>query len=152
LSERSLRLAGAALAAAGAAIAAYLLYVRHTGDAPVCATGGCETVQSSQYAELLGVPVAALGLVGFLGLLAAALAPGEPARLAQATLALAAFVFSGYLLYVQLVVIDALCQWCLATDALTSAIAALALLRLHMSIRTSPHAGSGETPMRQRRA
>ena len=52
------------------------------------------------------------------------------ARLLHGTLALAAFFFGVYLLYVQVAVIDALCQWCLATDALLTTIAALALLRL----------------------
>ena len=68
-------------------------------------------------------PSPALGLAGFLGLLVAALARGEWARLSQATLALAAFLFSGYLLSSSSVVIDAICQWCLATDVLTTAIA-----------------------------
>ena len=52
----------AALAALGAAITGYLLYARETGTELACATGGCETVQSSAYAEVSGVPVAALGL------------------------------------------------------------------------------------------
>jgi uncharacterized membrane protein len=82
------------------------------------------------YAEVVGVPVAALALVGFAGLLVAALARGEWARLSHATLALAAFLFGAYLLYVQLVLIGATCEWCLATDLLTTGIAALALLRL----------------------
>lgn len=130
MSERTLRLASAAIAALGAAITAYLLYVRQTGGAPACSTGGCETVQSSAYAEVLGIPVAALGLVGFLGLLLLALVGGEWARLSQATLALSALLFSAYLLYIQLVVIGAICQWCLAADALTTAITVLAVLRL----------------------
>lgn len=130
MSERALRLWSAALAALGAAISAYLLYVRETDGSLVCSTGGCETVQSSSYAEVLGIPVAALGLAGFLGLLAAALARGEWARLTQATLGLSAFLFAAYLLAIQLFVLDALCQWCLATDVLTTAIATLALVRL----------------------
>lgn len=130
MSERALRLWSAALAALGAAISAYLLYVRETDGSLVCSTGGCETVQSSSYAEVLGIPVAALGLAGFLGLLAAALARGEWARLTQATLGLCAFLFAAYLLAIQLFVLDALCQWCLATDVLTTAIATLALVRL----------------------
>ena len=114
----------------------------------VCSTGGCETVQSSSYAEVLGVPVAALGLVGYLGLLLAALARGEWARLSQVTLALTGFLFSAYLLYVQFAVIDAICQWCVATDVLTTAIVALALLRLgsaarlrSASLRSKPSSG-----------
>ena len=130
MSERSVRIASAVLASLGAAISAYLLYVRETDGSLVCSTGGCETVQSSSYAELLGLPVAALGLAGFLVLLVAALARGEWARLVNATVALAAFLFAAYLLVVQLVVIDAICQWCVATDVLTTALAALALVRL----------------------
>ena len=130
MSERSVRIASAVLASLGVAITTYLLYVRETGGSLVCSTGGCETVQSSSYAELLGIPVAALGLAGFLVLLVAALARGEWARLTNATVALSAFLFAAYLLVVQIVVIDAICQWCVATDVLTTALAALALVRL----------------------
>jgi uncharacterized membrane protein len=94
-------------------------------------------VQSSRYAEVFGVPVAALGLVGFLGLLVAALARGEWARLAQAALALSALLFSAYLVYVQLMVIEAVCQWCLAADLVTTCIAALALLRVRLGAVTA---------------
>jgi uncharacterized membrane protein len=130
VSERSVRIASAVLASLGIAITTYLLYVRETGGSLVCSTGGCETVQSSSYAEVLGVPVAALGLAGFLGLLVASLGRGDWARLAQATLALSAFLFAAYLLAIQVFVIGALCQWCLATDVLTTAIVTLALVRL----------------------
>ena len=133
MSERTARLASAVVAVLGAAISAYLLYVRQTGGTLVCSTGGCETVQSSTYAELLGVPVAALGLAGFLGLLVTALARGEWARLSQATLALTALGFSIYLLYIQVAVIDAVCQWCLAIEVLTLAIVALGLVRLRLA-------------------
>ena len=130
MTERSVRIASAVLASLGAAISAYILYVRETEGSLVCSTGGCETVQSSSYAELLGVPIAALGLAGFLVLLVAALSRGDFARLVNATVALAAFLFAAYLLVVQLVVLDAICPWCVATDVLTTAIAALALVRL----------------------
>jgi uncharacterized membrane protein len=132
MNERALQLAGAVLATLGVAITAYLLYIRQSGGALVCSTGGCETVQGSSYAVVLGVPVAALGLVGFLGLLLAAVARGEWARLSQVTLALTAFAFGLYLLYIQLAVLDAICEWCLATDVLTTAIVALAMLRLRL--------------------
>jgi len=130
VTERSVRIASAVLAWLGAAISACILYVRETNGSLVCSTGGCETVQSSSYAELLGLPVAALGLAGFVVLLVAALTRGELARLVNATVALAAFLFAAYLLAVQLVVLDAICQWCVATDVLTTALAALALVRL----------------------
>jgi uncharacterized membrane protein len=152
VSERTLPAASAGLAAVGAAIAGYLLYVRETGGELVCATGGCETVQSSPYAEVLGVPVAALGLAGFLALLVAAVGRGEWARLSQATLALASLFFGAYLLYVQLAVIDAICQWCLATDVITAAIAALALLRLRLVAPPAPAAAPPARPYPTRRS
>ena len=130
MSERAIRFTSALLATTGAAIAGYLLYVRSTGGTLACVTGGCDTVQHSSYSEVFGVPVAAIGLVGFLSLLPVALARGDMARLTQASLALAGFGFGVYLLYVQVAVIDAICQWCVASDLLTTAIAALALLRL----------------------
>ena len=62
--------------------------------------------------------------------LAAALARGDLAQAQRRGRRLAAFAFSAYLLVVQVVVIGALCDWCLASDAVTTALAALALLRL----------------------
>jgi uncharacterized membrane protein len=134
MSEQRLRIAGSALAVAGALISGYLLLVRETGGTLVCATGGCETVQSSSYAEVFGVPTAAIGLLGFVALLAAGAARGDLARLGQATLALSACLFSAYLLVIQLAVIGAICQWCLVTDVITTALVLVALLRLQMAV------------------
>jgi uncharacterized membrane protein len=130
VSDRVLRAALGALGVAGAGVSAYVLAVRW-GDAPLlCSTGGCETVQSSSYAEILGVPVAALGLVGYLVIAVTALRVSPLARVVGAGLALGAALFSGYLLVVQLVVIDAVCDWCVTSDAIASLAAVTALLRL----------------------
>ena len=133
MSDRALRLAAAVLALAGAAVAGYLVWVRETGATLVCATGGCGTVQSSEYAEVAGVPVALLGLLGYVVLFSAALFPGETARLAQAAVALGAVIFSAYLLYVQVALIGELCDWCLVSDAIVTLIAVLSLLRLRLA-------------------
>jgi uncharacterized membrane protein len=128
--ERRLRFASALVAVGGVAITVYLLYVRASGATLACTTGGCETVQHSAYAEVFGLPVAALGLTAFAGIVAAALARGGWARVAQATLALSAVLFSAYLLWLQVGRIGALCQWCLGSDLLITLLAALALVRL----------------------
>ena len=129
MSEGRLRLALALLALTGAAVASYLVYARYSGTRIACATGGCETVQHSRSAELAGVPVAVLGLVLYLALVLCALARGAAAA-AGAALALAGLLFAGYLLVVQLAVIDAVCQWCVASDVILAAIAVLAVVRL----------------------
>ena len=130
MSDGRLRLVTAALAIPAAAITSYLVYVRETGSVLVCSTGGCGTVQSSRYAEILGLPIAAIGAAGFLAVLACTLASGPRIRLVQVTLSLAALLFSTYLLFVQLHAICAVCDWCLVTDALTGALAVTALLRI----------------------
>jgi uncharacterized membrane protein len=138
-----LRAAIAACAAAGIGIASYLLAVRLAHVPLACATGGCETVQSSRYAELAGVPVAALGLAAYAAVLASALARGAVAAAAGVAVSVSGVAFGGYLLYVQLAVVDALCAWCVASDATMTVLAALCLLRL----RTFPQPARGPARM-----
>ena len=130
MSDRALRIAVAALALVGAGIAAYLTYAKYADATIACATGGCETVQSSEYAEVLELPVPVLGLLGYLAILATAFSAGETARLAGAVLALGGLLFSGYLVVVQIVAIGAFCQWCLASDLVMLLLAAATVARL----------------------
>ncbi len=130
MSDQTLRIAVAVLALAGAAIAAYLTYAKYADATIACSTGGCETVQSSEYAELLGVPVPVLGLVGYLAILATAFLAGETARLVGAALALGGLAFSVYLALVQVLAIGAFCQWCLASDVVMLLLAAATVARL----------------------
>jgi uncharacterized membrane protein len=130
VTETHARRAIGALAAVGAVISAYLVSVRATGGTPVCATGGCETVQSSQYSELAGIPVATIGLLGYPLLVAAAAARGPLAAAAGLFLALVAAAFSAYLFVVQVAVIDAICQWCVASEIVSALIVPLAIVRV----------------------
>ena len=66
------------VAVLGLGVATYLTVVRAEGDSPTCVIGGgCHTVQSSEYSELAGIPVAWLGLAAYVGLLIAAILPGQ---------------------------------------------------------------------------
>ena len=130
MSDRVLRVVAVVLAAGGAAVMAYLLYVRHAGGAPICAGDGCAAVQQSRYAEIFGVPVAALGLAGFAAIGAASAVADPRGGTVQAFLVLSALGFSAYLLVVQLAVIGAVCEWCVFGDVLLALLAAVVLLRL----------------------
>ena len=132
MSDRSLRLAAGVVALAGVAVAGYLTWVHYDEGALVCVTGGgCKTVQRSSYAEIVGIPVALLGLVGYVAILVLILWDAPYARLGAATLALVGLAFSAYLVVLQLFVIDATCVWCLANDVLIApALALLTALRL----------------------
>jgi uncharacterized membrane protein len=120
----------AAACVIGAAIAAYLTYVHYAHTAPICTTGGCETVQKSKYAELAGVPVALLGLITYVVLFGVAFARGVTAAACGVFVALVGLAFSGYLLWAQLGPINAICQWCLGNDVTIAVVAALYVLRL----------------------
>ena len=106
------------LAAAGLAIATYLLTVRVLGEAPACGpVKGCETVAASQYATVFGVVPVALFGVGFsIVLVAACLVwwrrADRRALYAAYGLGLAGILAVAYLTYLELFVIDAICVWC----------------------------------------
>jgi uncharacterized membrane protein len=127
----ALRLSCAAIALAGLGIAAYLTVVHYAGGTPVCALAhGCATVQQSDYAELAGVPVALLGLAGYVAILASLARDGETARTATAFLALAGFGFSAWLTYVEVVRLDAICIWCVGSAICMTLLAALSVTRM----------------------
>jgi uncharacterized membrane protein len=135
-----LRVVLGVLAAAGLLISTYLSWVHFVGVAPVCVggDGGCETVQSSRYATVLGVPVSVLGIIGYAGLLSSVVLRGEVGVYLRFLIALAGTLFSTYLTYLEIFVIHAVCQWCVASAAIMVAAlicASLAAWRLTESER-----------------
>lgn len=135
MSEGSIRTALAALAVTGLVISAYLTWTHFQGTAPVCVGGGsgCETVQTSRYSVILGIPVALLGLIAYAGLLSSAVIRSEVAALLGLFIALVGVLFSAYLTWLEVFVIRAICQWCVASAALITASLILAFLRIRRS-------------------
>jgi len=97
VNDRTLRVTTGTLAAVGVGITTYLVIERYTRGVISCTTGGCETVQSSSYSKIAGIPVAVLGLVTYLAIFALAFLRSEVAHAALLALALAGVAFSGYL-------------------------------------------------------
>jgi uncharacterized membrane protein len=125
------------LAVLGALISAYLTWTHYAGLTPIC-TGsgeGCQSVQSSRYASVLGIPVALLGLIAYGGLIFSTALWRETGIYMGFLISLVGTLFSAYLTYLEIFVIGALCQWCLASAAIMVAalvcatLAALPLLR-----------------------
>lgn len=98
----------------GAGVSAYLAYVHYSGASLACPTSGhgCELVQSSRYAQVVGVPMGVVGLVGYAVMFVCTLLRGEAARVAAVAIAASGFLFSAYLAVMEYVVIDAFCGWC----------------------------------------
>jgi uncharacterized membrane protein len=130
--ERKLVIAIASIALIGVGIATYLVYIHYAGIKPICAAGGggCEKVQTSDYAKLAGIPVAVLGLAGYLAILASLFVRGDLGRLAGAAIALSGFGFSMYLTYREIFTIKAICQWCVGSAVLMTLLAGLTIARL----------------------
>ena len=132
------RMSAALLSLAGLLISAYLyLYKIGRIGSLACGTGGCETVQLGPWSRVAGVEVALIGVLGYAGLLGLSLASLQPALAGLhwpvkllAGLAGIGVLFSGYLTYLELFVIHAICRWCVASGVVILAIFIVALLEL----------------------
>ena len=97
----------------------------------MCGLGGdCEKVQTSEWADLAGVPVALLGLLGYAGILVTLFIEREEALIAGALIAFVGFGFSAYLTYRELFTIDAICIWCVASAVVMTLLAVVTTVRL----------------------
>ncbi len=102
-----------------------------------CSTGGCETVQTSEYSDFLGLPVALYGAAGFVCMFIVCIVGLQPRWLErrEPTLLLVGFAgigvtFCAYLTYLEAAVIHAWCQWCVITAIIVSLVFAVSLTGL----------------------
>jgi uncharacterized membrane protein len=87
-------------------------------------------VQTSVWSKVGGVPVALLGLIGYVGILASLLLPDrEETRLATLGMTLIGVGFSGYLTYRELFSIHAICEWCVSSAVILSFLFICAVIR-----------------------
>jgi uncharacterized membrane protein len=128
----------ALIALAGVFVALYLmLYKLGYIGTLACAVGSCETVQTSKWATFLGLPVAAWGVayyVAILGISLAGLMPAFSERRSVSQLLVVVtgvgLLFSLWLTYLELFVIDAICQWCVISAILATALFVICWLDL----------------------
>jgi uncharacterized membrane protein len=122
------------LSLTGLGISGYLAYVEVNQIEAVCGpVGACNLVQGSAYAQILGVPIAVLGLAFYVAVIvlwfalrsaSLPLPTRQLAGLALVALAVAGTIFSIYLTGVELFVIRAICLWCLSSAVLTGVLLA----------------------------
>ena len=121
-----------ALATIGLGVAAYLTYVHYSGATPVCSIKGnpCSQVQKSAYSKLVGVPVALIGLIGYILILGSLLAPeSERARFVTTVLTVGGFGFSAYLTYRELFTLHKICEWCVSSAVIVTVLMLLSIWR-----------------------
>ncbi len=132
MSARTLRITLIVMAVLGTGLAAYLTYIHYAGIKPLCGRNGgsCEIVQTSKYSHLLGVPVATIGLIGYVLILGSLLAPEEERfRFATAALVLGGFGFSLYLTYREVFSLEKICEYCVSSAILLTLMLPLTMWR-----------------------
>jgi vitamin-K-epoxide reductase (warfarin-sensitive) len=132
--SRRLLLAISLLAIAGIAVSSVSLY-HHYGRSRTsyCDIGenfNCDVVNRSTYSTLLGIPVALIGIIGYLGLLALATVYRSKAETPLLLLmaSIAGLGFALYLTYIEGFVLAAWCILCLSSLALIFSICVLSSL------------------------
>jgi uncharacterized membrane protein len=132
MSARTLRITMIAITLIGLGVASYLTYIHYAGIKPLCGRngGGCEIVQTSEYSKLVGVPVALIGLIGYVAIMASLLAPeNENTRFATVAFTVVGFGFSAYLTYRELFSIHQICEWCVSSAVIITLLMCLAIWR-----------------------
>lgn len=126
-----------ALAVFGLLISIYMTIYKLTENNSLClGSGDCATVNASVYSEVNGVPVALIGVGGYLAILVVLLLENrirflmKNAALIVFGLTLFGFLFTIYLIYVEAALIRAYCPFCIASQTIMTILFILSVIRL----------------------
>lgn len=134
------RLAAVLLCVLGVLVASYMTWAELTNNETACVDVGqvdCSAVQNSAYAKTFGVPVALLGLLGYLVMLGLLVLEDQVALVATygrtlvVGIALFGVIFQTYLTYIEAAVLDKWCQWCVASYVIITLLLIVGLYRLY---------------------
>lgn len=137
--QLNLRTLSAILIIVGLFVSGYLSYVKLTEVPMVCVGGGvfnCEVVQNSVYSRLFGIPIAWLGFAIYITLSVILVLEDRIAFLREYGITLFfginlfAWLFSMWLVYVQFVLLQALCPWCLTHEIIITVLFVVSVIRL----------------------
>ena len=115
----------------------YLSWVKIVNSLVYCGTSGqCETVNSSRYSEIGGIPIAYLGLGAYLAILALLVLEmrspfwKENSPLVVFGISLVGVIYSAYLTYIEIAVLHAICPYCVVSAIAMSLLFIIAIIRL----------------------
>ncbi|MGB7986608.1 MAG: vitamin K epoxide reductase family protein [Terracidiphilus sp.] len=117
----------AMLAVAGAVVSVLSLHVHYSSDVQPCSINekwDCGTVNHSPFAEIKHVPVAAVGIAGYLALAGLALARR---RILIAASAMAGLGFALWLTFIEEYVLQVWCLYCVISQVIIALITLLSL-------------------------
>ena len=122
----------------GLAVSIYMTIFKLTGNETMCiGNGGCSIVNESPYAAIYGIPVAAFGVGGYLAILVVFILEKKAgaffkqnATMVNFGLTLIGFLFTLYLIYLEIFVIKALCPFCLTSQIAMTILFVISVIRL----------------------
>ena len=121
----------------GLAVSIYMTVFKLTDNESMCiGNGGCSKVNSSSFSEVYGIPVAVFGIGGY-GVIAGLLIMEDRSKFLKENgtmivfgLALVGFLFTLYLIYVEVALIHALCPFCVTSQITMTILFILSIIRL----------------------
>ena len=121
----------------GLLVSIYMTIYKYSGNDNMClGSGDCHTVNASRYSEVNGIPVAVFGIGGYLAILAVLYFENrnrffrENATLMVFGMALTGFLFTVWLIYVEIALLKAICPFCVTSQVSMTLIFILAVWRL----------------------
>jgi uncharacterized membrane protein len=121
----------------GLLVSIYMTIYKITSNDSMCiGSGDCKTVNASRYAEVYGIPVAVLGIAGYSAILAVLLLERKPGFFQQNGtliffgLSLTGFLFTLYLIFVEVALIRAYCPFCITSQTAMTIIFIISVIRL----------------------
>jgi len=125
------------LAIIGLLVSIYMTIYKVTSNDALClGSGDCSTVNASRYSEVYGIPVATVGIAGYFAILLVHWYERRDKFFEKNGpmiifgLALAGFIFTVYLIYIEFAVLRALCPFCLTSQAAMTVIFIISIIRL----------------------
>lgn len=126
-----------ALAVLGLLVSIYMtIYKILNADAMCLGSGDCSTVNASTYSEVNGIPVAVFGVIGYAAILAVHFLEKrnrffkQNGTLLIFGMALTGFLFTLWLIYVEVAILKALCPFCVTSQTAMTLIFMVAVIRL----------------------
>ena len=119
----------------------YLVWVKYTGAYALCGPiGDCESVNSSQYSEIFGIPIALLGAGAYMVMIVLLLLENRDQVWAEFGpmivfgMSLIGVLYSIYLTYLEVAVLKAICPYCVISAIILVVLLILSGIRLSISL------------------
>ena len=129
--------ASVALVVLGLLVSIYMTIYKVTSNNAMClGSGDCSTVNASSYSEVYGIPVAVFGVLGYAAILMVLYFENRNRFLRQNStlmifgMALTGFLFTVWLIYVEVALLKALCPFCVTSQTAMTIIFIIAVMRL----------------------